>query len=275
MKHEGWLRRSLSSTARRSKGTPASTTSCRARTTLRTSPASMAARIRRTDSVHTARPGSSRTTTPTPGSRDPARAGWPFRVPRTVPPDGAGAEYPPLRGPIGSGPGGSPALPGPVVVTQRLPSPRRTTTTAGTTSEPGVRSSKGRAPTAIGPAPGPLSPTGDGPSTAMDRRVPATAAAARSKRPGPATTGTRAATPAVTNPAPARSQANPSGPRTSRRSATSAGASARVRLTSPWSGAPAGSAVSLHGATPERAVMSGFPSGAGRSRRRAGAVRRS
>ena len=43
------------------------------------------------------------------------------------------------------------------MVTQPLPSARRMTMSAGTTSDPGVRSSKGSAPTAIGPAPGPPS----------------------------------------------------------------------------------------------------------------------
>ena len=45
---------------------------------------------------------------------------------------------------------------------------------AGTTSTPGVRSSKGSAPTAIGPVPGPVSPMADGPSTVIDRRAAAT-----------------------------------------------------------------------------------------------------
>ena len=79
--------------------------------------------------------------------------------------------------------------------------------------------------------PAPLSPVRDGPSTVIDASAPATRSAARSKRPGLPSTGSRAATPAVTNPAPPRSQANPSLPRTSRRSSTSPGASTRVRLT--------------------------------------------
>src|SRR5205085_1081064 len=102
---------------------------------------------------------------------------------------------------------------GPVLVTQPRPSAPRNTVSAGTISEPAVRSSKGRAPTAIGPGPGPASAIGDGPSTAIDRSVRATTSAARSNRPGPVPTAMRAATPEVTNPAPARIQANPSWPR--------------------------------------------------------------
>ena len=202
-------------------GAPASTTSCRASTTLRTSPASMAVRIRRTDSVHSARPGSSRRASPLPASpTDAARWG------RSGIPTVTVADL--LRAPdIG-------ASAGAVVVTQPLPSDRRITRRAGTTSIPGVRSPNGSAPTAIGPVPGPASPLTDGPSTVIDCSASATTSAARSNRPGPASTGSRAATPAVTNPAPPRSQANPSAPRTSRRSVTSPGARARVRLARWW-----------------------------------------
>ncbi len=118
------------------------------------------------------------------------------------------------------------------MVTHPVPSARLTTTIAGTRSDPGRRSSNGSAPTAIGPAPGPTSPTGDGPSTVIERSVSPTTAAACSNRDGPAGTGTRAATPAVTNPDPLRIQAKPSGPSPSSRSSTSPGASTRVRLMS-------------------------------------------
>src|SRR5207237_368172 len=87
--------------------------------------------------------------------------------PGTVPREGVRTESRPLRWANPAGPGRSSAPSDAIVVTQPLPSRRRTTTTAGTTSEPGDRSSKGRAPTAMGPAPGP--PSGDGPAPAERR----------------------------------------------------------------------------------------------------------